>query len=183
MKKYLGINCCLSFFLQKMAILRKKHKLSAHNKENFLEHPRSNLARNLNLSKSQKDYITQVSEVTEVRVTSKLSQEFSWTESSTLSALSWLDEFLLSPLIQGDSRTTPETSWITLGTNQATNENDSQCDPHIEASPFQKQNKRSSGQHDECDTYRWSRDHAIPPSRNAILTQSEDQIVIYHRIA
>ena len=43
------------------------------------------------------EYITQVSEEIERRVTKKLSQEFSQTELRILGALSKLDEFLLNP--------------------------------------------------------------------------------------
>ena len=53
---------------------RKKKKLAALNKENCEEHPRSNLAQNSNIPKSQEDYITQVSEEIEGRVTKELSQ-------------------------------------------------------------------------------------------------------------
>ena len=54
---------------------RNKKKLAALNKENCEEHPRSNLAQNSNVPRSQEDYITQVSEEIEGRVTKKLSQE------------------------------------------------------------------------------------------------------------
>ena len=52
-----------------MATLRNKRKLAALNKENSEEHPRSNLAQNPNVPRSQEDYITQVSEEIEGRVT------------------------------------------------------------------------------------------------------------------
>ena len=48
---------------------RNKRKLAALNKENCEEHPRSNLAQNSNVPRSQEDYITQVSEEIEGRVT------------------------------------------------------------------------------------------------------------------
>ena len=48
---------------------RNKRKLAALNKENCEEHPRSNLAQNSNFPRSQEDYITQVSEEIEGRVT------------------------------------------------------------------------------------------------------------------
>ena len=136
-----------------MAILRNKRKLAAFNKENCQEHPRSNLAQNSNVPKSQKDYFTQVSEEIEGRVTKKLSQEFCRTESRILGALLRLDEFLQNLLIQGHSGTTPETSWIMLGTNQGTNEDNSQCDPHPEVSISQGQNTRSSGPDDDRDSH------------------------------
>ena len=71
---------------------RNKRKLSALNKENCEEHPRSNLVQNSNVSRSQEDYLTQVSEEIEGRVTKKLSQEFSRTENRILGALSRLEQ-------------------------------------------------------------------------------------------
>ena len=46
------------------------------------------------------EHISQVSEEIEGRVTKKLSEEFSRTESRILGALSKLDEFLLNPQVQ-----------------------------------------------------------------------------------
>ena len=86
-----------------MATLWNKRKLAAVNEENCEEHPRSNMAQHTNVRRSQNDYITEVSEEIEGRVTKKLSKEFSRTESRVLGALSRLDEFLLNPLIQGHS--------------------------------------------------------------------------------
>ena len=80
---------------------RNKKKLAASNKKNCDEHPRSNLAQNLIVPRSQEDYITQVSEEIEGRVTKKLSQEFSRTENRILGALARLDDFLINPLLQG----------------------------------------------------------------------------------
>ena len=60
-----------------MAPLRNKRELAELNKEKCEEHPRSNLAQNSDVPKSQEDYITQFSEEIEGRVTRKLSQEFS----------------------------------------------------------------------------------------------------------
>ena len=109
---------------------RNKRKLAALNKENCEEHPRSNLASTANVPRSQKDYITQVSDEIEGRVTKKLSQEFSRTENRILGALARLDDFLMNPLLQGHSGTTPETSRNVFSINQGTNEDDSQSDPH-----------------------------------------------------
>ena len=128
-----------------MPTLRNKKKLAAVNKENYERDPRSNLAQNSNVPRSQEDYITQVSEVSEGRVTKKLSQEFSTIENRILGALSRLDEFLLNPLIQGHPGTAPETSRITYSTNQGTNEDDSQSDPHPEGNIFHNQTTRNSG--------------------------------------
>ena len=112
---------------------RNERKLAALNKENCEEHPKSNLAQNSNAPRSQEDYITQVSEEIEGRVTKKLSQEFSKTENRILGALARLDDFLMNPLLQGHSGTTPEMSRNVFSINQGTNEDDSQSDPHPEA--------------------------------------------------
>ena len=91
-----------------MAIFRNKRKLAALNKENCGEHPRSNLAQNSNVPRSQEDYITLVSEEIEGRVTKRLSQEFSRTENRMLGTLARLDDFLMNPLIHGHSEDVPE---------------------------------------------------------------------------
>ena len=115
-----------------MATLRNKRKYAALNKENCEEHPRSDLAKNSNVPRSQEDYITQVSGKIEDKFTKKLFQEFSRTENRILGVLSRLHDFFMSLLIQDHSGTTPETSRNAYGTNQETNEDDSQTDPHPE---------------------------------------------------
>ena len=96
---------------------RNKRKLAAFNEENCEEHPRSNLAQNSNVSRSQEDYISQVSEEIEGRFTKKLSQEFNRTENRFLGALSRLDDFLMNQLIQGHSGTVPVMSRNVFSTN------------------------------------------------------------------
>ena len=128
-----------------MATLRYKRKLAALNKENCEEHSRSNVALNSNVPRSQEDNITQVSEEIEGRVIKKFSQEFSKTENRILGALERLDDFLMNPLIQGHSRTTPEASWNAFSTSQETNEDDSQSDPHPKTGIFHMQMTRTSG--------------------------------------
>ena len=137
-----------------MATLRKKRKLAALNKENCEEHPRSNLAENSIAPRSQEDYITQVYEEIDGRVTKKLSQEFNRTESRILGALSPLDDLFLNLVIQGHSGIAPKTSRNAYGTNQGTNEDDSQSDPHPEASIFPSQTTRISGSEDGHDNIR-----------------------------
>ena len=129
----------------KIATLRSKKRLAALNKENCEERPRNNLAQNSNVPRSQEDYITQVSEQIEGRVTNKFSQEFSRTENRILGSLARLDDFLMTPLIQGHSGSAPETSRNAFSTNQRTNEDDSQSDPHPEASIFRNQTTQNSG--------------------------------------
>ena len=132
---------------------RNKRKLEALIKENCEEDPWSNLAQNSNAPRSQEDYITQVSEEIEGRVTKKLSKEFSRTANRILGALAPLDNFLMNRLLQGHSGTTPEPSRNTLSTSQGTNENDSQNDPHPEAGLFHGQMTQNSGPEDGHDTY------------------------------
>ena len=130
---------------------RNKRKLAALNKKNCEEHPRSNLAQNSNVPRSKEDYITQVSEEIEGRVTKRLSKEFSRTENHILGALARLDDFLMNPLIQGHSGTAPETSRNVFRTSQGTNEDDSQSDPHPEAAIFNNQTTQNSGSEDGHD--------------------------------
>ena len=110
------------------------------------------MAQNLKVLRSQEDYITEVSEEIEGRVTKKLSHEFSKTENRILGALSRLDDFLMNPLIQGHSGTVPDNSWNTYGINQGTNKDDSQSDPYPEASFFYNQTTRKSGPEDGHDS-------------------------------
>ena len=57
----------------------------------------------------------------------------------------------MNPLIQGKSGTTPVMSRNAFSTNQGTNEDDSQSDPHPEASIFGNQTMRKSGRKDRRD--------------------------------
>ena len=93
-----------------MATLRNKKKLTAVSRETP-EGSRSSRGRNVLDPELTQDYISQVSEEIEGRVTKKLSKEFNKTASRILGALSRLDEFLLNPqvrtfsvAVQGTSR-------------------------------------------------------------------------------
>ena len=123
------------------------------NEENCEEHPRSNLAQNSSAPRSQEDYITQVSEETEGRVTKRLSKEFNRTENCILGALARLDDFLMNPLLPGHSGTTPEPTRNTSHNNQGTNEDGSQNDPHPEAGPFHGQTTRNVSLEEDHDKY------------------------------
>ena len=100
-----------------MAYLRNRRKLKPLKKENCEDFSRVNLAQNSNAVRSQEDYINQFSEEIGGRVANTLWKEFSRTESCNIGAVSQLDEFLLNPLKQSNSRTAPETCRNTLGTN------------------------------------------------------------------
>ena len=132
------------FSLEK-ATLRSKKRLAAINKEKCEEHPRRYQGQNSSVARSQKDYITQVSEEIESRVTKKLSQELSRMEKRILGALAHLDNIFMNPLIHGRSGTSLETSQNAFGKNQGTNEDESQSDPHTEAGIFRSHTTENSG--------------------------------------
>ena len=108
-------------------------------------------SRNTSVPRINEEYITQVSLEIEGRVTKKLSQEFSRTESRILGTLSKLDEFLLNQQIRTHSETVPRTFRNTNVENQGTNEDDSQSDPHPEAGIFCGQTTQNSDLEECCD--------------------------------
>ena len=91
-----------------MATLRNKRKLAAVSRETP-EGSRSSRGQTALDPELTQDYISQVSEEIEGRVTKKLSKDFSKTESRILGALSKLDEFLLNPQVRTCSVAVPET--------------------------------------------------------------------------
>ena len=90
------------------AILSQR-KLAAVTREIQEENPRKSQSQNTFVPKINEENITQVFEEVEGRVTKKLSQEFSGTESHILGALSKLDDFLLNLQIRTHSGTVPGT--------------------------------------------------------------------------
>ena len=111
-----------------MATLRNKRKLAAVSKETP-ESTRNNRRQNTLYPESTQDYISQVSEEIEGRVTKKLSKEFSRTESRILGALSKLDEFLLNPQVRTCSVAVPGTSRNKNSENRETTGDRSSDDP------------------------------------------------------
>ena len=111
-----------------MATLRKKRKLAAVSRETP-ESTRSGRAPNVLDPELTQEYISQVSEEIEGRVTKKLSKEFSRTESRILGALSKLDAFLLNPQVRTCSVAAPGTSRSSNLENQGTNEDRPSDDP------------------------------------------------------
>ena len=111
-----------------MATLRNKKKLVAVSRETP-ESTRSGTTQNILDPELIQDYISQVSEEIEGRVTKKLSKEFSTTESRILGALSKLDEFLLNPQVRTCSVAVPGTSKSSNLENQGTNEDRPSDDP------------------------------------------------------
>ena len=107
-----------------------KKKLADIKKDNQEEHPRHNLARNMNCPRTQENPNPKVSEEFEGRVTKKQSQEFTRTKSRILFALESLFEFLLNQQSRAQSGSVPETSGNPNRGNHGTNEDRSQNDPH-----------------------------------------------------
>ena len=102
-----------------MATLRKRSKLAAVSRETP-EGSRSRRAQNVLDPELTQDYIYQVSEEIDGRVTKKLSKEFSKTESRILGALSKLDELLLRPQVRTCSVAVPGTSTNNNSENRET---------------------------------------------------------------
>ena len=111
-----------------MATLRNKRKLAVVSRETP-EGTRSSRAQNVLDPELTQDYISQVSEEIEGRVTKKFSKEFSKTESRILGALSKLDEFLLNPQVRTCSVAVPGTSRNNNSENRETTGDRSSDDP------------------------------------------------------
>ena len=118
-----------------MATLRNKRKLAAVSRETP-ESSRSSGEENVFDPELTQDYISQVSEEIEGRVTKKLSKEFSKTESRILGALSKLDKFLLSPQVLPCSVVVPGTSRNTTLQNRETTGDRSSDDSYPEVGYF-----------------------------------------------
>ena len=113
-----------------MATLRNKRKLAVVSRETP-EGSRSSRAQNVLDPELTQDYISQVSEEIEWKVTKKLSKEFSKTESRILGALSKLDEFLLNPQVRTCSVAVPGTSRNNNSENRETTGDRSSDDPYL----------------------------------------------------
>ena len=130
-----------------MATLRNKRKLAAVSRETP-ESTRSGKAPSVLDPELTQEYISQVSEEIEGRVTKRLSKEFSRTESRILGALSKLDEFLLNPQVRTCSVVAPGTSRSNNLESQGTNEDRPSDDPGPEvefASPSHGQKRILTG--------------------------------------
>ena len=115
-----------------MATLRNKRKAAAVSRETPESSRNSQSQNTLDPEKAQ-EYISQVSEELEGRVTKKLSKEFSRTESRILGALSKLDEFLLNPQVRTCSVAVPGTSRNSDSENRDFTGDRSLNDPCLEA--------------------------------------------------
>ena len=123
------------FSSRSMATLRNKRKLAAVSRETP-EGSRSSRAQNVLDPELTQDYISQVSEEIEGRVTKNLSKEISKTELRILGALSKLDEFLLNPQVRTCSVVVPGTSRNTNWENWETTRDRSSDDPYPRSGVF-----------------------------------------------
>ena len=118
-----------------MATLRNKRKLAAVSRE-MPEGSRGGRAQNVVDPESTQEYICQVSEEFEGRVTKKLSKEFSKTESRILGALSKFDQLLLNPQVRTCSVAVRGTTRNTNSENRETSGDRSSDDPYPEVGYF-----------------------------------------------
>ena len=118
-----------------MATLRNKRKLAAVSGETA-EGSRSSRGQNALDPELTQEYISQVSEEIEGRVTKKLSKEFSKTESRILGALSKLDEFLLNPQVRTCSLAVQGTSRNSNSENREIHGDRSSDDPYPKVGYF-----------------------------------------------
>ena len=118
-----------------MATLRNKRKLAAVSRETP-EGSRSSRGQTVLDPELTQDYISQVSEEIEGRVTKKLSKEFSKTESRILGALSKLEEFLLNPQVRTCSVSVQGTSGNANSENREAHGDRTSHDPYPEVGYF-----------------------------------------------
>ena len=129
-----------------MATLKNKRRLAAVSKEKQ-EHPRNNHLQNTSVPGITEEYITHVSEKIEGRVSEKLSQEFSRTESRILGALSKVDKVFFNPQMRTLSGTVAGAFLNSDVENQEATGDRSQNDfhPEVEFSVCQSRNLNDSG--------------------------------------
>ena len=118
-----------------MATLKNRKQLAAVSRETP-ECSRSSRAQNVLDPELAQNYMSQVSEEIERRVTKKLSKEFCKTESRMLGALSKLDELLLNPQAQTCSVTVPGTSRNNNSENRENTGDRPSDDPYPEVGFF-----------------------------------------------
>ena len=135
-----------------MATLRTKRKLAAVSRETP-EGSRSSRAQNVLDPELTQDYISQVSEEIEGRVTKKLFNEFSKTESRILGALSKLDELLLNPQVRTCSVAVPGSSRNNNSENRETTGDRSSDSPYPEVGFFSHHSGQLNSPETETDPH------------------------------
>ena len=135
-----------------MATLRNKRKLAAVSRETP-EGSRSSKGQNVLDPELTQDYISEVSEEIEGRVTKKLSKEFNRTESRILGALSKLDEFLLNPQVRTCFVAVQGTSRNANSENRETHGDLSSNDPYPEVGYFPHHSSRLNSPEAETNSH------------------------------
>ena len=135
-----------------MATLRNKRKIAAVSRKTP-ECSRSSRGQNVLDPELTQEYISQVSEEIERRVTKKLSKEFNKTESRILGALSKLDEFLLNPQIRTCSVAVQGTSRNANSDNRETHGDHSSNDPYPEVGYFPHHSGRLNSPETETNSH------------------------------
>ena len=149
--------------------MRNKKKLAAVSRETP-EGSRSSRGRNVLDPELTQDYISQVSEEIEGRVTKKPSTEFNKTESRILGALSKLDEFLLNPQVRTCSVAVRGTSRNANWENREIHGDRSSNDPYPEGECF----PHHSGQFNSPETE--TNSHMVTKTYPHIVTGATEEI-------
>ena len=103
-----------------------------------------------------------------------MSQELSGTENRKLSALARVDDFLINPLIQGHSGTSPQTSRNVLSTSHGTNEDDSQSNLHPATGIVNNQMTQNSGPEDGHDIVKGAKEQI--PNRHDMVAGVHEEV-------
>ena len=135
-----------------MATLRNKRILAAVSRETP-EGSRSSKGQNVLDPALTQDYISQVSEEIEGRVTKKLTKEFNKTESRILGALSKLDELLLNPQVRTCSVAVQRTSRNANSEIRETHGDRSSNDPYPEVGYFPHHSGRLNSPETETNSH------------------------------
>ena len=152
-RKYkFSLNHWQDFPSRSMATLRNKRKLTAVSRE-APEGSRSSRGGNVLDPELTQDYISQVSEEIEGRVTKKLSKEFNKTESRILGALSRLDEFLLNPQVRTCCVAVQGTSRNANSGNREIHGDRSSNDPYPEVGYFPHHTGHLNSPETEANSY------------------------------
>ena len=130
--------------------MRSKRKLAAVSRETP-ENTRNSQSQNTLDPEMAQEYIFQVSENIEERVTKKLSKEISRRESRIMGALSKLDEFLLNPQVRTCSVAVPGTSRNSDSEYREPNGDRSPNDPYPEVMASSRHSGNlNSSEMEEC---------------------------------
>ena len=149
-----------------MATLRNKRKLAAVSRETP-GGSRSSRGQTVLDPELTQDYISQVSEEIEGRLTKKLSKEFSKTESRILGALSKLDEFFLNPQVRTCSVAAHGTSRNSNSQNRETHGDRSSNDPYPEVGCFRHHSGQLNSPEAETNSHMVTESYPIHGDRSS----------------